>query len=81
MTRSSVHVLSGGFSGATTVRPVLQNLRRFPTAGGEGVAVVRPQIQSPWSPDSGQPEQRLHPRLPAVPRLCSPGGASPPDSV
>lgn len=73
-----VCISSGGVFGTAVVRPVLQNVWRVPVAGGEGVAVVWSQIQPPWSTDSGQPEQRLHPRLPAVPRLCSPGEAAPP---
>lgn len=66
---------AGGVSGAAAVGPLLQDLRRLPAAGGEGVAVVRAQIQPPGGADAGQPEQRLHPRLPAVPGLCPPGGA------
>ncbi len=37
------------------------------------MAVFRPQIQSPWGTDAGQPEQRLHTRLPTVPRLRTSG--------
>lgn len=40
------------------------------------MAVVRPQIQPPRGTDAGQPEQRLHPRLPAVPGLRTPGGSA-----
>lgn len=66
---------AGGVSGAAAVGPLLPDLRRLPAAGGEGVAVVRAQVQPPGGADAGQPEQRLHPRLPAVPGLCPPGGA------
>lgn len=63
----------GGVSGAAAVRSVLPHVRRLPAAGGEGVAVVRPPLQPPRRSDAGQPEQRLHARLPAVPRLRAPG--------
>lgn len=66
---------AGGVPGAAAVGPLLPDLRRLPAAGGERVAVVRPQVQPPGGADAGQPEQRLHPRLPAVPGLRPPGGA------
>ena len=72
MTRSPS---TGGVPGAAAVRSLLQNLRRLPTAGGKGVAVVWPQVQPPRSADRGQPEQRLHPRIPTVPGLRAPGGS------
>lgn len=45
------------------------------------MAVVWSQIQPPGSTNSVQPEQWLHPHLPAVPRLCSPGETAHPPSV
>lgn len=76
-----VHKSSGGVFGAAVVGPILQNLWRVPVAGGEGVAVVWSQIQPPGSTNSVQPEQWLHPHLPAVPRLCPPGETAHPPSV
>ena len=67
---------AGGVPGAAAVRSLLQNLRRLPAARGEGVALVRPQVQPAWSSDAGQPEQRLHSRVPAVPGLRAPGGST-----
>lgn len=63
----------GGVSGAAAVRSVLPHVRWLPAAGGEGVAVVRSSFQPPRRSDAGQPEQRLHTSLPAVPRLRAPG--------
>lgn len=67
-------VLAGGILGAAALRPLLPNSGRLPPVSGKRVAVLWPSFQPPWSPHPGWSEQWLHARLPAVPRLCTPGG-------
>lgn len=64
---------AGGVFGAAAQWPFLQDSRGVSGVGGEGVAVLRPQIRPAEQPEPQQSGQWIHPHLPAVPGLRSPG--------
>lgn len=69
---------AGGVFGAAAQWSFLPHSGGVSGAAGEGVAVLRPQIQPAEQPESQQPGQRLHTHLPAVPGLRAPGEVLPP---